>query len=63
MCIPHGTTSLKSNGYEKKVTRKKHIIPMSNEEFESGNPDFVDERIIPYKTKKKKSFFESLFSE
>ena len=63
MCIPHGAKSSKNNGYEKVSKPKKHIVSVSKEEFEHGDPDFIDERIIPYEPKHKKSFFESLFSD
>lgn len=62
MCIPHGATGSKSNGFVKDDKPKKHIQRVSKELFEKGDPDFVDERTTPYiPKKKKKSFFDSLF--
>ena len=64
MCIPHGATGSKSNGFIKDNRPKKHIKRVSQEIFEKGDPDFIDERITPYIPKqKKKSFFEALFGE
>ena len=60
MCIPHGATGSKSNGYVKKERPKKHIQRVSQKEFEKGDPDFIDERTTPYETKKKSSFFDAL---
>ena len=61
MCIPHGATGSTSNGFVKEDKPKKHITKVSKEEFESGDPDFVDERTNPYEPKKKESFLSSLF--
>jgi len=62
MCIPHGTTSTKSNGYIETDQKKKHLKRVSDDEFEHGDPDFIDERVKPYKKpSKKSSFFFSLF--
>jgi len=60
MCIPHGATGSKSNGFVKKERPKKHIEKVSQKEFEKGDPDFIDERIIAYAPKKKVSFFANL---
>lgn len=51
MCIPHGAARSKDNGY---VTTKpkKHVERVSQEQFEKGDPDFVDERTKPYVAKK-----------
>ena len=63
MCIPHGATGSKSNGFVKKKRPQKSIQRVSQEEFEHGDPDFVDERTTPYIPKtKKKSFFSSFFA-
>ena len=62
MCIPHGASGSKSNGFVKEERPKKHIKRVSKEQFEKGDPDFIDERTTPYiPNVKKKSFFDSLF--
>ncbi len=61
MCIPHGAISSKSNGYAQDEKPKKHIQRVSKEQFEKGDPDFVDERIEEYKPKKQDFFLSSLF--
>lgn len=58
MCIPHGATGSKSNGFVKKERPKKHIEKVSTEHFEKGDPNFVDERTSEYEPKKKGSFFD-----
>jgi len=58
MCIPHGATGSKSNGFVKQSKPKKHIKKVSQREFEKGDPDFIDERTSSYETKKKSSFFD-----
>ncbi len=61
MCIPHGAAGTKSNGYVE-TKQKKHVVRVSQEVFEKGDPNFVDERITEYiKPKPKKSFISSLF--
>ncbi len=60
MCIPHGATGSKSNGFVKEDKPKKHIKRVSQREFEKGDPDFVDERTTAYAPKQKKSFFSGL---
>jgi len=60
MCIPHGATGSKSNGFVKEDKPKKHIKRVSQREFEKGDPDFVDERKTTYTPKTKKSFFSEL---
>ena len=61
MCIPHGATGSKSNGFVKEERPKKHIQRVSQREFEKGDPDFVDERTSEYVPKKRTtSFFASL---
>ena len=62
MCIPHGVSRTKDNGFVKEKKPKKHIQKPSKEMLEKGDPDFVDERISSYKPKKKGSFFDDLFS-
>ena len=44
MCIPHGAGGSKSNGFIK-TTPKKSVKRVSQDIFEKGDPDFVDERI------------------
>ena len=61
MCIPHGATGTKSNGFVPDEKPKKHIKRVSQDEFEKGDPDFIDERIVEDESKKKESFFSSLF--
>ncbi len=56
MCMPHGGGS-RSNGYIKINKPKKHIQKVSQEQFEKGDPDFVDERKTAYEPKKKSSIF------
>lgn len=63
MCIPHGATGSKSNGFIKKERPKKSIKKVSTEQFEKGDPDFIDERTSAYEPKSKKSFFSALFDE
>ncbi|WP_455756916.1 hypothetical protein [Sulfurimonas sp.] len=61
MCIPHGATGKKSNGFVKVDKPKKHIKRVSQDEFEKGDPNFIDERIDANEAKKKESFLSSLF--
>ena len=62
MCIPHGASGSKSNGFVKEERPKKHIQRVSKEQFEKGDPDFVDERVVPYELESKKAgFFSSIF--
>jgi len=62
MCIPHGATRTKNNGFAKEKKPPKHIKKVSQREFEKGDPDFVDERISTDESKKKGSFLENFFS-
>ena len=61
MCIPHGAVGSKSNGFVKEDKPKKHIKRVSQEQFEKGEPDFIDERTSEYEPKKKETFFCGLF--
>jgi len=61
MCIPHGAVGSKSNGFVKEDKPKKHIQRVSKDQFEKGDPDFIDERVSEYEPKKKEGFFTSLF--
>jgi hypothetical protein len=61
MCIPHGAMGGKDNGFVKEEKPKKHITRVSQDVFEKGDPNFIDERISVYKPKKKGSFLSSLF--
>ena len=63
MCIPHGATGSKSNGFVKEDKPKKHIQRVSQKEFEKGDPDFVDERTSSYNPKKKQTFLDTLIKE
>jgi hypothetical protein len=63
MCIPHGATGVKTHTTVKKERPKKHIVRVSQREFEEGDPDFVDERTSTNEPKKKESFLESLVKE
>lgn len=63
MCIPHGMSTTVNNGFVKKSKTHKSIKRVSQEQFEKGDPNFVDERKEVYKPKKEKSFFESLLGE
>ena len=61
MCIPHGATGSIDNGYIE-TKEKKHIKMVSKEQFEKGDPNFVDERTEEYMPKKQKfSLFDFLF--
>ena len=63
MCIPHGATGSKDSGYVE-IKPKKHIEKISQDRFEKGDPNFVDERTAENKnTKSKKSFFSSLLDD
>ena len=61
MCIPHGAIGGKSNGFVKEDKPKKHVKRVSQSQFEKGDPNFVDERTTANDTKKKESFFSSIF--
>lgn len=63
MCIPHGASAPINNGYVKKDRHKKHIKKVSQDQFEKGDPNFIDERkIIEEVKEEKKSFFGFSFS-
>ena len=62
MCIPHGAMGSTDNGYIDDKP-KKHVKRVSQQEFEKGDPDFVDERTSEYKPKKKETFLETLIKE
>lgn len=62
MCIPHGTHTMKQSPSKiRKENKKKHIQMVSKDLFEHGDPDFIDERTIPYEQKKKKSWILRFF--
>ena len=64
MCIPHGVVGAKSNGFVKEDKPRKPIVRVSQQEFEKGDPDFIDERTIAYEPKVKKlSFLEALLKD
>lgn len=60
MCIPHGVSTVKSTPSVKKAKPKKSVAKVSKEQFEKGDPDFIDERSSKYKPEKKESFFDAL---
>ena len=62
MCIPHGAMSSTDNGYIDDKP-EKHVKRVSQQEFEKGDPNFVDERTSEYKPKKKETFLETLIKE
>ena len=53
MCIPHGAIGTVDNGFIEKK-EKKHIKMVSKEQFEKGDPNFVDERVEEYTPKRQK---------
>ncbi len=62
MCIPHGATTSKSNGYVEEKP-KKSVKRVSQEQFEHGDPDFIDERVKKDEPKKKSSIFEKVLGK
>lgn len=62
MCIPHGATMPVSNGYVKEEKPRKHIIKVSQEQFEKGDPNFIDERKQDSIPKQKKSILDLFFN-
>jgi len=63
MCIPHGAGRSISSGFVKKSKPPKSIKRVSQDLFEKGDPDFIDERITTYEPKKKESFIDKLFKD
>ena len=61
MCIPHSRAS-RSINIEKKEPKKRKKIAFDKAAIEKGDPNFVDERITPYKPQKGGGFFSKLFS-
>jgi len=61
MCIPHGATGSKSNGFVKKTRAVKSVKRVSQDQFEKGDPDFIDERTSAYEPKKKETFLSGIF--
>ena len=62
MCIPHGVAQKKRSAPVKKKRTPKSVKRVSQDIFEKGDPDFVDERVVPYEPEeKKKGLFSSLF--
>ena len=62
MCIPHGASTTKSNGFIKTTKKvQKHISKPSEQMMKKGDPDFVDERTQPYTPKKSKGFLSKFF--
>jgi len=61
MCISRRAMRSKDNSYIKEKP-KKHIIRVSQEQFDNGDSDFIDERTSKYKAKNKtKSFMICCF--
>ena len=56
MCMPHGGGS-KSNGYIIVDKKKKHIKKVSQDQFEKGDPNFIDERKTTNNQKETKMSF------
>ena len=63
MCIPHAATGTKSNGFIKEDKPKKHIKIVSKDQFEKGDPDFIDERKLKSSTNKEESILDILFKK
>lgn len=53
----------KHKTFDKEDKEKKHIVRVSDNQFEKGDPDFVDERVPAHKLKPEKSFLSSLFED
>ena len=47
--------------FDKDEKEEKHIVRISDKQFEKGDPDFVDERVPAHKLYPEKSFLSSLF--
>ena len=63
MCIPHSRAASFTAEKREKKTAAKSLKRVSQEQFEKGDPDFVDERIeSSLKKEDKKGFFTALFS-
>ncbi len=60
MCMPHSRPASATTTIKTKDKVKKHISKVSTEQFEKGDPDFVDERISAYIPKEKKSFLDKI---
>ncbi|MFT5659725.1 MAG: hypothetical protein ACI9TV_000347 [Sulfurimonas sp.] len=58
-----GLVHTQHSSFDKEEKEKKHIVPVSENEFEHGDPDFVDERVPAHKLKEEKSFLSSLFED
>lgn len=60
MCMPHARPASGSKTIKTKDRPKKHISKVSIDQFEKGDPDFIDERIETYTPKIKKSFLDKV---
>ena len=60
MCIPHGATGTKSNGFIKDDKPRKKVEKLPKAIFENGDPDY-DGVVLEYvKPEPKKNFFAKL---
>ena len=57
MCIPHGASGSKSNGFVKEKRQPKSIKKPDEQMMKIGDPDFIDERISEYIPKDTRSLF------
>jgi len=60
MCIAHGATTSRDNGYIDDKPKQKHVRKISKEILAHGDPNY-DGEVIKYEKPKKKSFFDMLF--
>lgn len=61
MSIARGVVHAQHYTFDKKDKEKKHIVRVSQEKFENGDPNFIDERVAAHKLKEEKSFLSNLF--
>jgi hypothetical protein len=60
MCVPHPAKAVSSNGFAKEKKKPKHIQRVSQDQFEKGDPNFIDERTSVCEPEKKASFLDKL---
>jgi len=58
MCVPHGSKPLNTGKTLKTEKRRKKISKVSDDIFEKGDPDFIDERTSAYIPKKNLSLID-----